>query len=93
MDDIIKEWLDVSWWVTGGTMVKLAKVVACVSVGGDWCSFYHQRIISVGSAALVVEWGSEVAEKFEEGTLVRVSDVFRDVVVKEKFLFCQLPLG
>ena len=93
MDDIIKEWLDVSWWITGGTMVKLAKVVAHVSVGDDWCSFYHQRKISVGSAALFVEWGSEVAEKFEEGTLVRVRDVFRDVVVKEKFLVRQLPLG
>ena len=93
MDDIIKEWLDVSWWVTGGTMVKLAKVVAYVEVGGDWCNFYHQRKIAVGSAALVVEWGSEVAEKLEEGTLVRVRDVFRDVVVKEKFLFRQPPLG
>lgn len=93
MDDVIKERLDVSWWVADSAMVKLAKVVAYVIVGGDRCNFYHQRKITVGSAALLVEWSSEVTEKFEEGALILVRHVLCDVVVKEKFPTRQLPLG
>lgn len=93
MDDVIEEWLNVLWWVADGAVVKLAKVVAEVGIRDDRCNFYHQRKITVGSAALVVEWSSEVTEKLDEGALVLVRDVFGDVVVKDKFPTGQIPFG